>query len=103
MYQETRKIATAGLYSVWELKKDIGVGGRSHTVWGPDINGRECRMGAYRGSYSAFQSMRQLHLADLKKDLKRAKAERDRSTGLYQAIMRLVDKLENEIKTLEDQ
>ena len=55
-YMETNKIAEAKGYAVFELAEKVG--GRSFTLWGPDINGRFCRNGAYFSLHDAMNAFR---------------------------------------------
>ena len=57
-YQETNKLAEENGYAVFALAQPVG--GRTHTLWGPDINGRFCRNGAYYSLHDAMQAFRTL-------------------------------------------
>ena len=59
MYQEKyQPIVEGNGYAVYELEQPNG--GRKFTLWGPDINGRFCRNGAYFDLHSAMASFRVL-------------------------------------------
>ncbi len=55
MYKEIRTLEYNDIapYEVKELYHHID--GKRFTLWGPDVNGRQCRMGAYFGSYEAWK------------------------------------------------
>jgi len=63
MYESPGKvIATFGKYRVVEEHNGFS----KYSMWGPDLAGRDCRMGRYSDTGSAFRSAHCLNIPDQK-------------------------------------